>query len=282
MAVQLSITEQLTYSTVRLEARLPGGRSSIGTGFFYRFLDEGEQHVPALVTNKHVVSGATEVTFFVHEAAGSDPHPSSISVTLPGDAGWIPHPDPLVDLTIIPIAALARAAAAQGNQIFYRALDPSLVPSPAETRDLTAVEDILMIGYPIGIWDSVNNMPVCRTGVTATHPGIDYEGRTEFMIDAACFPGSSGSPVLLFNLGTYPSRNGGVVVGTRIKLLGALYAGPQFTASGEIAIEDIPTAQTLVATSRIPANLGLVVKAHRLVDFEPILSAIRSSGSSTA
>jgi len=72
-----------------------------------------------------------------------------------------------------------------------------------------------MVGYPVGIWDSANNMPVIRRGITATHPGKDYEGKSEFMIDAACFPGSSGSPVFLFNLGSYPQKAGGIVIGTR-------------------------------------------------------------------
>ncbi len=31
---------------------------------------------------------------------------------------------------------------------FFRSLDPSLVKSNAELKDLTAVEDILMVGYP--------------------------------------------------------------------------------------------------------------------------------------
>lgn len=272
---QLSISEQLAYSTVRLVARLTSGETSIGTAFVYRFLDDGAKHVPALVTNKHVVDGATDVTFLVHEASGDVPHPSlSLSVTLPRQDNWVPHPDPDVDLTVLPIAPLIEAARSQGKTLFYVALEHSLVPSPDEMRNLTAVEDILMVGYPIGIWDSTNNMPVFRTGITATHPGIDYEGRTEFMIDAACFPGSSGSPVFLFNIGSYPTKDGGLTVGTRVKLLGALYAGPQFSARGEVSVENIPTAQRLVTSSSLPANLGLVVKAQRIADFDPLLQAL--------
>ena len=275
MAGQLSASEQLAYSTVRIEARLAAGGTSVGTGFFYRFLEDGDMHVPALVTNKHVVDGAVDVTFFAHESAGGAPHPSSnIAVTLPCVGNWIPHPDPDVDLTILPIAPLIEAAGVQGKVLFYVALDHSLVPSVPDMSNLTAVEDVLMVGYPIGIWDSTNNMPVFRQGITATHPGKDYEGRTEFMIDAACFPGSSGSPVFLFNMGSYPSKDGGIVVGSRVKLLGALYAGPQFTAKGEIAVENIPTAQKLTSSSRIPVNLGLVVKAQRIRDFDPLLEAL--------
>ena len=101
-----------------------------------------------------------------------------------------------------------------------------------EISNLGALEEIVMVGYPIGLWDAANNMPLFRRGITATHPNIDYEGRPDFVIDAACFPGSSWSPALLFNQGAYTTRQGTYLGSPRLKLLGVLYAGPQFTASG--------------------------------------------------
>jgi len=139
---------------------------------------------------------------------------------------------------------------------------------------LMAIEEIVMVGYPNGIWDHVNNPPVFRRGATATHPNTDYCGKKEFMIDAACFPGSSGSPVLLYNFGNYSDRKGNVIIGSRIKLLGVLFAAPQHTATGEIVIANIPTAVKPVAISRIPNNLGLVIKASRLMEFDAVLSMV--------
>jgi len=57
-----------------------------------------------------------------------------------------------------------------------------------------------MIGYPNGLWDHVNNLPLIRRGITASHPGVDYQiegqnGPGVTVIDMACFPDSSGSPV---------------------------------------------------------------------------------------
>ncbi len=174
----------------------------------------------------------------------------------------------------MPFAPVLHEAQAKGVAPFFMPLDKSLVPSSTELAALTALEDVIMIGYPIGIWDSHNNMPVIRKGITATHPANDYEGRQEFMIDLACFPGSSGSPVFLFNVGSYASRDGGTIIGSRIKLLGILYAGPQFTAEGEIHIVNVPTHQTAVALSSIPCNLGMCIRAERLLDFEPVLQAM--------
>jgi len=95
------------------------------------------------------------------------------------------------------------------------------------------------------------------------------------MIDAACFPGSSGSPVFLYNVGGWANRDGGMVIGgTRVKLLGVLYAGPQHTATGEVRIVAIPTTQRAVIISAIPNNLGIVIKALRLLEFDALLQPL--------
>jgi hypothetical protein len=128
-----------------------------------------------------------------------------------------------------------------------------------------------MIGYPDGIWDDKNNQPIARRGITATHPGVDYEGRREFVIDAACFPGSSGSPIFLLNQGSYPSRQGGLNIGTRIKFLGVLYAGPQHLTVGEIREMPLNNTARTVSVAAIPNNLGYVIKADQLLAFNAIL-----------
>jgi hypothetical protein len=184
----------------------------------------------------------------------------------------MPHPNPDVDLCVMPVAPLLTQASAAGHNFFYVSLDKSLIPSTDELADLGALEDVVMVGYPNGIWDATNNMPVVRRGVTATHPNLNYEGRLEFMIDAACFPGSSGSPVFLYSNGGYATRAGGMVMGgIRVKLLGVLYAGPQHTATGEVRIVNVPTQQRAIAISSIPQNLGLIIKSSRLLDFDGLL-----------
>lgn len=269
----LALSEALTYNTVRLECRLKAGGTSTGTAFAFALLPQGDRNVPVLVTNRHVVAGAETGTFFLHlEEAGGPKRGSKAPVTLDQfEQRWVPHPDPAVDLCVMPFAPVVHEAKAKGIAPFFIPLDKSLIPSSGDLEGLTAIEDVVMIGYPIGIWDSHNNMPVIRKGITATHPANDYEGRKEFMIDLACFPGSSGSPVFLFNVGSYASKEGATVIGNRIKLLGILYAGPQFTAEGQIRVITVPTQQVAVALAQIPCNLGICIRAERLLDFEPLL-----------
>ena len=186
----------------------------------------------------------------------------------------MPHPENAFDLCVLPIAGLLQQAEQSGRPLGFIPLEMPLIPSDQQLAELTPLEEVLMIGYPNGIWDSTNNMPILRRGVTATHAAVEYEGRREFMIDAACFPGSSGSPVMLYNHGGYFNREGSFVIGgSRMLLLGILYAGPQYTITGELQIVNVPTKQEVVPFSRIPNNLGVVIQASRLRDFEAVFAA---------
>lgn len=107
-----------------------------------------------------------------------------------------------------------------------------------------------MIAYSNGIWDLVNNKPIIRKGVTATHTKFDYNGKMEFMVDTACFPGSSGSLAKLLNLGNYCTKDGSIIMRNRVKFLGVMYAGPQHIASG-IRIINIPTRNEAIPITTI-------------------------------
>jgi hypothetical protein len=82
---------------------------------------------------------------------------------------------------------------------------------------------------------------------------------------------SSGSPVFIFNEGGYRDKKGNMYMGSnRVILLGILYAGPQHTAQGDIQIIDVPTGERPVAISRIPNNLGLIIKSERILELEEL------------
>ena len=134
-----------------------------------------------------------------------------------------------------------------------------------------AVEEIIMIGYPNGLWDSTNNMPIVRRGITATNISFDYNGKKEFLIDAACFPGSSGSPVLICNVGAYRDKQGNLNLGSsRVLFVGVLYAGPQLTVTGDIRIVSVPDSQQkAMSVAAIPNNLGYIIKSECILDFVP-------------
>jgi len=268
----MSQTEDLSFSTVRLECKLNSGSISTGTGFFYRFLDNGETYLPVIITNKHVIKDSLKGSFLFTQA---DDNNSPIygkhffAEFEDFEAQWVMHPDHEVDLCAIGIGNIVKYAESKGVKLYYRTFGNELLPSEEQIENLHVVEDILMVGYPNGIWDKANNQPIFRKGTTATHIKLDYNGKKDFMIDAACFPGSSGSPVLIYNQSGYSTKTGAFHMGTnRIHLIGILYAGPQHTTVGEVQIVNIPTKQSAVSLSGIPNNLGICIKAEKILDLE--------------
>ena len=64
-----------------------------------------------------------------------------------------------------------------------------MIGTPEELSDLLPVESVLMIGYPDGLWNEVHDLPFSRRGVTATPPGVDFNGRPTFHVDLGVLPG---------------------------------------------------------------------------------------------
>ena len=151
---------------------------------------------------------------------------------------------------------------------FYIANDKSIIATRPKLETLSALEELVMVGYPIGLWDSKNNLPIFRRGYTASHPAIDFNENGIGVVDMACFPGSSGSPIYILNENGYSDKNGNTYLGAkRIILIGILYAGPQYNAQGELIVTTIPTKQKVQTATPIMTNLGYYIKANELQEF---------------
>ena len=264
----MTLSEQLIYCTTKIITIINEKQVATGTGFFMNFNENIEKNIcqPVIITNKHVVKDAKKIIFSVCRADESNNPLDQEKFTINLDEfNIINHPDDKVDLCAIPIASLDICSKEYKVNLYRGKLKTDLIITDEEVNNCSAMEDIIMIGYPNGLEDLYNNKPIIRKGITSTHLKFDYNGKKEFLIDMACFPGSSGSPIFFCNEFSYTQGNT-TVFGTRCKLLGVLYGGPQHTSTGSIIFENIPTNPRAVI--QIPNNLGLVIKATRIKELE--------------
>lgn len=265
------ISDQLRYMTVRIltSSNQSTNWTGSGTGFLYLFTKD-DKSAPLLVTNKHVLDGASVIglTFHVTTDGNETPLPGSgrLISFLVHQVPIMRHPDAGVDLAAIAIAPLhEHAIKNEGWQPFIKCLSKENLPSAEMMTDFGSLEDIVMVGYPTGIVDAVNNFPIVRRGITSTPYMADYQGKREFLADIPVYGGSSGSPIFVMNEGSY-STGKALVMGTRFALIGVLYAGHTETVNGHIVAEPVPTNLTPVAKVKHMINLGLCIKSALIED----------------
>lgn len=269
-----TITEQMLFTTIRLQTA-----QGSGTGFLFHFnLGENKQ-VPLIITNKHVVNNnANEAVQFSLHLREND-HPGG-KYNVEFQTIWYFHKDH--DLCFCFANPLfAEIKKMTEKDIFYIPITEEIIWNNSKLEELSAIEDVVMVGYPNGLWDIENNLPLFRKGITASHPAVDFNNAGIGVVDMACFPGSSGSPIFILNENGYSDKNGNSYLGTkRAIFLGVLFQGPQLNAKGEIVVENIPTQQKVSFLTPQMINLGYYIKASVILDFESEIENIISKNKS--
>ena len=242
-----------------------------GTSFVVRHEwigeSDGETKVGAfLVTNKHIVgeSRSGTVLLTVVESDG-DRHPETFEIPEGVWAHWCGHPDDDIDVCVLPFSLYLNSLPEDVPKIDYLWFDSRLAPSEEVSLEIGLIEDVLFVGYPNGLYDATNNLPLARRGATATPCTVDYEGRPVFLIDASVFPGSSGSPVFLFNLGGWRS-NEALVAGDRLVFLGVLASTFYRNEEGLIELRESPISLRPHLTIRQMIDIGVVYKSRTVVE----------------
>ena len=217
----------------------------------------------------HVVNHKQDENVRFHLHLRDENGESNNSAGVQMNAHWYFHSTKDLCFTFVnPVFEMVKQA--YGKDVFFMANDESIMATKEKLKDLSALEELVMVGYPIGLSDTRNNYPIFRKGYTSAHPAVDFNDDGIGLVDMACFPGSSGSPIFIFNEGSYRDKHGNVRLGTsRILLLGILYAGPQYDARGEIVVKTIPTSKQVVeSNTSIMTNLGYYIKAEELCEFQ--------------
>jgi hypothetical protein len=180
---------------------------------------------------------------------------------------WLGHHDPNIDIAVCPLVPLLEFVKKQhGTDLFFRSVATDIIPNAQQLQELDAVEPVTFIGYPNGIWDSKNLLPVVRRGTTASPIEVHFEGTPRFLIDASVFGGSSGSPVFILNQGTYSMKDGGVAVGSRFYFVGVVAAVFFRTQLNQIIAVPIPTQVQPMAQQQEMIDVGIVFEARTVVE----------------
>ncbi|MCK4155512.1 trypsin-like peptidase domain-containing protein [Ralstonia pseudosolanacearum] len=281
-----TIAEQLFFTTVRIDTTTTQGGQGSGTGFFCDHKVGGNDYL-FVVTNKHVVMDMSEGRFsFLKQKDGLPTLGDGFNLEIaPQDwpSMWFGHPDPNIDIAICPLVPLLDFVKSQyGIDLFFRSVDTSMIPNAQQLQELDAVEPVTFVGYPNSVWDSKNRLPVVRRGTTATPIEVDFDGTPRFLIDASVFGGSSGSPVFIFDQGTYATKGGGFVIGSRFHFVGVVAAVFLRKQWNEIVAIPIPTGAKSMVQHEEMIDLGIVFKAHTVVEtIEAFLTAHKVDTSAT-
>jgi hypothetical protein len=165
---------------------------------------------PALITNRHIVTGRHQDTEQPLSSTGGIPDELMIvqnrqnqpgtwfSVVEPLYLGssprWVEHPQlgARADFVALPLINV--------TDVGVYPYDPA---APGIDLALAPAEVVSVIGFPFGL--AVGGAAaIWATGFVATEPEVEYNGLPVFLIDCRGRPGQSGSAVIAY-------RNGGMV-----------------------------------------------------------------------
>ncbi len=266
------LSDELMFSVTRIVCETPDGPRS-GTGFFFAFLLENGKRSPCLITSRHVVEGARDASFFIRprDAEGRVQHHRELEVKLPNLEDKVhPHPDPSVDLVLVFIGATLHALRTQGHDYRLMYLSRSAILPAAQAEALSVLEEVVVMGYPVGVPGPAPAPLLLRRGITATHARLPFEGACAFLIDAPTSPGMAGAPVFM----RVPAFTGEDPVGQHspgVALVGMLNAWRH--ADGEVeSIVGRPGHDSMAVLVQQP--LGLVIGTDKILDFEPLVRAM--------
>ena len=86
------------------------------------------------------------------------------------------------------------------------------------------------------------------------------------VVDASVFPGSSGSPVFIYNSGSFTKKGQGLFAGSRIYFIGIVAAVFHRNEINQLVSIPIPTVNQPASFTREMIDLGIVFKSNTVIE----------------
>lgn len=170
--------------------------SWIGTGFFVgRCIDNPNQVVPFLVTNRHVFESFEQVVIRAKKKNG-ELQVMNVNLVKNGARLFKTHSLPDIDIAVI----LLDTNTIKDNNLDFQCINIDLQAMSSKELRENGVDEgslIYMLGFPMGLVNVNSNLPLCRLGCIARMSETQIHEAHNILVDVQNFPGNSGSPIVL-------------------------------------------------------------------------------------
>ena len=183
----------LALSVARLEAYRGRRQVALGSGFFYKKEDR-----ISYMTNRHMVVGEHKaqrpdsIRLNLHTDPSHIASSKTVSIDLydaDGRPAWMEHPSrgKAVDVVAIPVS--------RGQLGGCEVVPLSKGRQVPDEIVLDLGQDLMVVGFPDGLSDSVHNLPIARNASLASCYMVPFNAEPYMLVDSNLHPGTSGSPI---------------------------------------------------------------------------------------
>jgi S1-C subfamily serine protease len=189
------LIEPLLLTTARIATFL--GRQSLtaATGFFFerggRLFFVTSRHV-LIDQPSHHLPDRVEITLHTSETDLTRVVVQSILLYDDAKSVWRQGRDAIGEIDVA-VLELQRDALPEG--VVVRAFTPDHLLGSLEEAEVGS--PLLLVGFPLGFYDTVHHLPVVRQASIASAFGLRFQGQGYFLTDARAHRGSSGAPVVM-------------------------------------------------------------------------------------
>lgn len=184
----------LVSTVARIRSYSEGRECAAASGFFY-FYSSGLY----LCSSRRIVTAAAkgrpdELRVLLHTDPDDPTQNEELAVPLfdeDGDPLWLEHtsrPDE-IELIAVPLDALE-------IEMRFAVRAFSILDQVPKEVELPPGEDVLVIGFPEGVYDDVHNLPVVRRASIASVYPVPYKGRPQGLLDVRLPSETHGAPVV--------------------------------------------------------------------------------------